>query len=121
MRHAPAWCGACLRSTRWIGGRRNAVSFGDLSDALATLTILLDGGAVQYQRSSADSLAVEPGAPHAGAHPLDDQRAFQLSDGTDDDDDGPAQRAAGVDVFSERDELDACSVQIIEHLQEVAC
>ena len=63
-------------------GRRNAVSSCDLSDALAALTILLDGGTVQDQRSSTDSLAVEPGAPHAGADSLDDQRAFQLSDGS---------------------------------------
>ena len=79
------------------GSRRDAMAFGDLAKALATLTILLDGGAVQYQRSSADALAVEAGAPHAGAHPLDDQDAFQLSDGADDDHDGAAQRAAGVD------------------------
>ena len=40
---------------------------------LAALTVLLDGGAVQDQGSSADSLAVEAGAPHAGAHSLDDE------------------------------------------------
>jgi hypothetical protein len=65
------------------------VSFGDLAKTQATLTVLSDSEVVQYQRSSADSLAFEPRAPHAGTHPFDDQRAFQLSDGSDDDDDGP--------------------------------
>ena len=80
---------------------------GDLPDALSPIAISLDCGVVQDQRIASDMSAFEPGAPHAGAHPLDDQVAFQLSDGSDDDDDGPAQRAAGVDVLSERDELDA--------------
>ena len=83
------------------------MAFGDLPDALATLTVLLDGGVVQYQRSSADVLAFEPGAPHAGAHPFDDQVAFQFGDGADDDHDGPAQRAAGIDIFPEADVLDS--------------
>ena len=42
------------------------MSFCDLSNALAALTILLDGGAVEYQWSSADSLAVDPVPVHAG-------------------------------------------------------
>ena len=33
---------------------------GDLTDALAALTVLLDGGVVQDQRSSADAMAFEP-------------------------------------------------------------
>ena len=65
---------------------------GDLSDALTTLTVLLDGEVVQHERSSADPLAFKACAPHAGAHPLDDQTAFQLGDGADDHDDGAAQR-----------------------------
>ena len=68
---------------------------------------------------TADVLAFETGAPHAGAHPFDDQVALQLSDGADDDYDGPAQRTAGVDLFPERDELDAYPVQVVEHLEEV--
>jgi hypothetical protein len=53
---------------------------------------------------AADVLAFETGAPHAGAHPFDDEVALQLSDGADDNHDGPAQRAAGVDLFAETDE-----------------
>ena len=87
-------------------GRRNAMAFGDLSDALALAAVALDGGVVQYQRIAADVLALKPGAPHAGAHPLDDQIAFQFGNGADDDHDGPAQRAAGIDIFPEADVLD---------------
>ena len=88
-------------------GRRYAMAFGDLSKALAPLTVLLDSGTVQYQRLAADVLTFETSAPHAGAHPFDDQAAFKLGDGADDHDDGAAQRAAGIDVFPEADVLDA--------------
>jgi hypothetical protein len=50
----------------------------------------LDGEDVQYQRSPADTLTFEAGAPHSGAHALDNQVAFQLGDSSDDDHDGPA-------------------------------
>ena len=43
--------------------------------------------------------------PHAGTDPLDDETALKFSDDTDDHDDRPAQRAAGVDLFPEADEL----------------
>ena len=94
------------------------MSSGDLSDALAALTILVDGGAVQYQRGSTDSLTVETGAPHASSYSLDDERAFEFGDGADDDDDGTAQRAAGVDIFSERHIFDIRSAQLIQNLKE---
>ncbi len=68
---------------------------------------------------ASDVPAFETSAPHAGAHPLDDQVAFELGDGADDDDDGAAQRAAGVDLFAEADELDAEPVQLVEHFEEV--
>ena len=45
--------------------------------------------------------------------------AFQLSDGADDDHDGTAQRAAGIDIFPEADELYFEAVQLIEHFEEV--
>jgi len=32
---------------------------------------------------------------------------------------GPLGRAIGVDLFHERDELDAYSVQVVEHIEEV--
>src|ERR1035437_367594 len=101
------------------GGRRDAMTFGDLAQTLALAAVLLDSGTVQYQRLTADVLTFEPGAPHAGAHPFDDQTAFKLSDGADDHDDGTAQRAAGVDVFPEADILDADAIQLVEHIEEV--
>jgi hypothetical protein len=85
LSHGESALSGCLSKDALDGGRRNAVSSGDLSDALATLTVLLDGEAVQDQRSSADALAFETGAPHAGADPLDNQVAFELGDGSDDD------------------------------------
>src|ERR1035438_3141062 len=51
--------------------RRDAMPFGDLTDTLALTAVALDCGVVQDQRISTDVLAFEPGAPHAGAHPLD--------------------------------------------------
>jgi hypothetical protein len=95
------------------------MSFGDLADALTTLTVLLDGGAVQHQRSSADALAFETGAPHAGAHSFDYQVTFEFGDGADDDYDGAAQRAAGIDVFPKRDVLDPYSIQLVQDIEEV--
>src|ERR1039457_4938096 len=91
----------------------------DLSKTLAALTILVDGGAVQHQGSWADALAVEAGAPHAGADSLDDERPFQLRDCADDDHDGAAQRPAGVDLFAEADELHSDPIEFVEHLEEV--
>jgi hypothetical protein len=82
------------------------VAFSDLAKALAMLAVSLDGGVVQDQRISADVLAFKAGAPHAGAHPLDDQVTFQFGNCADDDHDGPAQRAAGIDIFPEADVLD---------------
>ena len=45
--------------------------------------------------------------------------AFEFGDRADDDDDGPAQRAAGVDLFPEADELDSDPVEFVEYIQEV--
>ena len=88
----------------------------DLSDALTTLTVLLDSGIVQYEGGPSDTLAFEPCAPHAGAHSFDDQVAFEFGDGADDDYDGAAQRTAGVDLLPERDVLDAYPIQLVEHI-----
>ena len=95
------------------------MAFGDLTDTLAMLTVSLDGEVIQDQRISTDVLSFKPGAPDAGAHPLDDQAAFQLGDGADDHDDGSAQRSSGIDALPEADELDVDSVQFVQHLQEV--
>ena len=95
------------------------MAFCNLAKTLSLAAVSLDGGVVQFQWMAADVTAFEASAPHAGAHSLDDEVALKLSDGADDDYDGSAQRAAGVDLFPERDELDAYPVQVVEHIEEV--
>ena len=101
------------------GGAGDAMGLGDLVQALPALAIVENSVAIEDQRWAADAPAFQAGAPHAGAHPLDDQVAFELSDRSDDDHDGPAQRAAGVDLLAEADELDVEPVQLVEHFEEV--
>ena len=95
------------------------MAFCNLAKTLSLAAVSLDGGVVQFQWMAADVTAFEASAPHAGAHSLDDEVALKLSDGADDDYDGSAQRSAGVDLFPERDELDAYPVQVVEHIEEV--
>ena len=75
------------------------MAFCYLAKALTTLAVLLDGGVVQHQRISADVSSFEPGAPHTGAHPLDDQVAFEFGNGADDNHDGTAQRSRMTRIF----------------------
>jgi hypothetical protein len=84
----------------------------DLTKALAMLAVSLDSGVVQDQRFATDVLAFEPGPPHAGAHPFDDQVSFQFGDCADDDYDGTAQRAASVDILSKTDVLDSANFSV---------
>ena len=101
------------------GGAGDEMALRQLAQTLAPLPISQDGGAIENQRLASDVPAFELGAPHAGADPLDDQVALELGDRADDDDDGAAQRAAGVDLLAEADELDVEPVQLIEHIEEV--
>ena len=52
-------------------------------------------------------------------HPVDDEVPFEFSDGPDDDDDGPSQRAAGIKIFPEADELDVEVVEFVQHFEEL--
>ena len=101
------------------GSTADAVELGELSEALATSAVLYEGVAVDIEWRPAEALTFEPGAAHAGAHPLDDQVAFQLGDRAHDDHHGPAQRTAGVDVLAEANELDVEVVELIQHFQKV--
>ena len=83
------------------------MGLGHLGQAHAGSAIANDAGTVDLERPAADVAAFEPGPAHAGPDPLDDQVAFELGDGADDDHHGAAQRSAGVDVLAEADELDA--------------
>ena len=97
------------------------MDFGYLPKALSVLTVIFDGSAIELERPASDVLTLKLGAPHAGAHTFNYKAALQLSDGSDDDDDGTAQWAAGVDVFPEGDVLDLQPVQLVEHFKEVFC
>src|ERR1700746_2315237 len=92
---------------------------GDLAKAPAPTAIATDGLMIQHKPSASDVTSFELGAPHAGAHPLDDQVAFKLGDRPDDDHDGTSQWSARVDLFAEADELDVEPVQLIENFEEV--
>jgi hypothetical protein len=65
-------------------------SFRDLAQALSALAIAKDGVTVEIKRPAADMTSFEPGAPHAGTHPLDNKVTFQFGDRPDDHHDGPA-------------------------------
>src|ERR1700751_2326862 len=90
-----------------------------LAKTLAPATIATDGLVIQCQRSAPDVTSFEPGAPHAAAHPLVVQVGFRFCDRTVSDDHSTAQRATGIDLFAERDELDVEPVQLVEHFEEV--
>ena len=45
--------------------------------------------------------------------------ALELGDRSDDDDDGPSERATRIDALAEADELDAEAVELVQHFQEV--
>jgi hypothetical protein len=100
-------------------GRRDPVIPGDLTQALAAAAIAENGFAVDGDGLTADVAILELGSAHAGFHSLDDQVAFELGDRTDDDDDGPAQRAGRVDALAKADELDVEAVELVQDLQEV--
>lgn len=79
------------------GGSGDAVALGQLPQALPALEVPQDGGVIKFKRLAPDVAAFEPGAPHAGADPLDNKVALKLSDGSDDDDHGgPAARRCRV-------------------------
>src|ERR1039458_9237212 len=88
------------------GGAGYQLALRQLTQALTVLPVAEDGGSIQDQGLPPDMPAFELGPPHAGAHPLDDQAAFEFGDGADDDHDGPAQGATRVDLFPEDDELE---------------
>jgi hypothetical protein len=101
------------------GGPGDAVVLRQLSETLTAPAVSHDSFTIEIKWLTSDVTTLELGAPHAGADALDDQVAFQFGDRSDDDHDSPAQGAAGVDLFAERDELDVEPVQLVEHFQEV--
>jgi hypothetical protein len=82
-------------------------------EALSAGTVPKNGNAIDVERPAADVPSLESGPAHSCADPFDDQIPFQFGDGPDDDDHGPAERAAGIQVLPEADELDAEMVELI--------
>ena len=93
--------------------------FGDLAQTATMLAIAEDRFAIKIKWAASDVSAFEPRSAHAGTDSLDNEVAFELSDGSDDDYEGAAQRAAGVDLLAEADELYIDTLQLIEHFKEV--
>ena len=60
------------------GGTGDAVIPSQLPQAVAAAAIAEDGIAIEFKRPAPDVAAFETGAPHAGAHPLDDKVALQF-------------------------------------------
>jgi hypothetical protein len=106
-------------TTGWPVAQRDVVSPGYLAEAAPVLTAPNDGFTIEIMRLAADVTIFRFGAPHTGAHSFDDPIPFQCGDGADDDDDGAAELATGVDLFAEADELDLLPVEINEHFQKV--
>lgn len=67
-----------------------------------------------------DLASFEPRSANAATHSFDDQVSLEFGDGSDDHDDSAAQRAACVDALPEADELDAETVELVQHFEEVA-
>ena|ERR1035441_5025726 len=72
------------------GGAGYQVGLRQLAQGVALLAVSKDGDSIEYQGFPANVPTFELGPPHAGAHPLDDETAFELCDGADDDHDRPA-------------------------------
>jgi hypothetical protein len=93
---------------------------GDLAQALAPSALPENSNPIDIEWPPADMPTFQPGAAHACPHPLDDEIPFEFCDGADDDHDGPPERAAGIEILAEADELDVEMIEFVEHLEEVA-
>src|ERR1017187_3041730 len=101
------------------GGAGYQVGLRQLAQAVALLPVTEDGGSIEHQSLPSDVPTFELGPPHAGAHSFDDQTAFELCDGANDNHDRSSQRSGGVDLFAEGDELDVEPVQLVQDFEEV--
>ena len=118
--------GRALRQPFWYS-RKNAsdrsarypVDLGQLTQAAAKLSLPGDSTLVEIERAASDMASFQARSSHAGANAFDNQTALEFRNGTNDNDDRSAQRAAAVDVFSKREELDSEAVQFIERFQKM--
>ncbi len=65
------------------GGARDAVALRQRAETLPLAAVAQDTGPIEIQRFPPDVASFEPGAAHAGTHPLNDQIALQLGDRSD--------------------------------------
>ena len=56
------------------------MGFCDIGQAVASVAVPEDSNPVDLEWTLADMPALQPGPPHAGAHPFDDKVALQLGD-----------------------------------------
>jgi hypothetical protein len=95
------------------------VGLRDGGQTVAAGAVPEDSNPVDLEWTPSDVPALQPGATHPCPYPFDDEVTFQLGDCPDDDDDGPPERAAGVDALPEADELYIQPVQFVQHFEEV--
>ena len=113
------WTRSRLADHAMDGSAGSAIGLGELAEALPLMVIAQDAAAIELEGFAADVTAFELGAAHAGAHPLDDEIAFEFRNGADNHHHCPTQRAAGIDLLAKADELDVQMIQLIENFEEV--
>ena len=96
------------------------MGLGDLCQVLTAIALLENSSPVDIEWPATDMPALQPCAGHSYPHPFDDEIPFEFCDGADDDHDGPSERAAGIKILAEADELDVEMVDLIQHFEEVA-
>lgn len=71
------------------GGAGDSITLRQLAQALTLAAIAQDPDAIKVEWFAANVPALELGATHAGAHPFDNEAAFQLRNASDDDSRSP--------------------------------
>jgi hypothetical protein len=95
------------------------MSLCDLGQAVAPIAVSENRNPIDLEWTPSDVPALQPGATHSCPYPFDDEVALQLGDRPDDDDDGPSERAAGIEILPEANELYAEVVEFVQHFEEV--
>jgi len=96
------------------------VGGGDLAEAMSAIPFPEHRDPVDVDWPAANVAAFERGPAHAGPDSFDDEVPLQFGDRADDDDDGPAERTAGIEVLAEAHVFDVEAVEFVQHLEEVA-
>src|SRR3989442_10779794 len=94
-----------LANQAQVRRRRHAEQFGGGTDGELLASNDSKLPFVRLETRAPKCLALAPGAAQPRLHALYDERPFKLRDGCDDREDGLPERAPGVDLLSERDEL----------------